>query len=90
MTPTKIVKRTLLFTFVGITIITLLCMNELYNGTGLTHPIWDRTFNWIVLFRDIVSISFVGSLLSSAARVNEVENTHQKKKTIKGGYQYGH
>ena len=89
MKLTKIITRTLFLIFVGISIITLLCMIELYNGTGLTHPIWDKTYNWILLIRDIVLVSFAGSVLSNAAGVNKFEYKQRMKKTIKGGYQYG-
>lgn len=90
MEATKIVTRTLFLAFVGISIITFLCINELYNGTGLTHPIWDRSFNWAMLLRDVVFISFVGGLLSTAAGVDKFDNSHFKKPSIKGGYIYGH
>lgn len=90
MKVSKILLRTLLLAFIGFSIIGLLCVNELVNGTGLTHPIWDITYNWLTLFKDILYISFVGALLSVAAGIENADQDHNRKPTIRRGYQYGH
>jgi hypothetical protein len=82
MTITKIISRTIFLAFMGITIVVFLCVNEILNGTGLTHPIWDKTYNWLPLFRDILYISFVGALLSEGAR-NSSDYGRTKKIAIK-------
>jgi hypothetical protein len=89
MTVRNIISRALFLTFIGITIVLFLCVNEILYGSGLTHPIWDSTYNWFPLFRDILYISFVGALLSKAASIN---NKHKSltNTVIKGAYQYGH
>jgi len=89
MIVTRIVSRTLFLNFVGISIIMLLCINEFYNGTGLTHPLWDVTYDWLTLFRNIMFISFVGALSSVATTVDITEHSRSRKTAIKRGYQYG-
>ncbi len=90
MIVTNIVLRTLFIVFTGFLIIAVLCVNELLNGTGLSHPIWDKTYSWLPLLKDILYISFVGALLSEAASADKLGHEPVRKTAVKGGYQYGH
>ena len=72
-------------------IIIILCINELFTGTDLSHPMWDKTYNWFALLKDIALVSFTGGLLTEAAKLdNSIKYKQPKTTTIKGGYQYGH
>ena len=87
----KIFSRTLFLSFVGILIIMMLCINELFTGTDLSHPMWDKSYNWFALLKDILLVSFTGGLLGEAAKLdNLIKYKQPKTTTSKGGYQYGH
>lgn len=61
----KIISRTLYFAICGVAIITVSCLNELFNGTGLTHPVWDASYNWLPLIGVIMAVSLGGSIVSA-------------------------
>ena len=47
-------------------------MWEIFFGTGFSHPIWDRNFNWLPLGAQLLSASLAGAaLLTYAGPLND-------------------
>lgn len=85
---TKILRATMWFIGAGIAIVFVLCLLEVFYGYGLTHPMWDQSYNWVPLVRSTLYISFVGGITMGMLDVKGAQ--HEDNNNFIGGHYVYH
>lgn len=58
-----LMKRILLYSAIGCSLLVMACMAEILYGSGMTHPIWDRNYNWTPIVILILAASMTAATL---------------------------
>lgn len=57
----------------GLTIVSVSCMFEVLYGTGHTHPIWNKEFNWLPLIGQIIAVAGISSVIYARSKVYSLQ-----------------
>lgn len=67
VTPGRYLKTAAWFYFAALAVVSSSCMWEIFYGTGFSHPIWDKNFNWLPLGVQLLGASLAGAALFTFA-----------------------
>lgn len=63
------IVRIILYSMVGLALLLLSIFHEIINGTGMTHPVWNREYDWMPTITFIMlgaaTLALLRSLLES-------------------------
>lgn len=58
----SVILRTLLYAGVGGCMLIGACVAEILYGNGMSHPVWNRDYDWMPIITLITILSFVTAL----------------------------
>lgn len=73
-------KRALLYGAVGLCLLVIACIGEIMYGTGMSHPIWNREYDWSPIIYGILTTT---SVMAGARTLLESYWRPRRRKSIR-------